>query len=272
MSNAPSATSAETLLLEGPDAGLFAHSQFSSDVLALVPGRWQFSAWLDAQGRVRALFHLARLGPEKWLVLLRGGSATVMQQDLQRYVFRLEVSLRSGGTWLFSTGPNQLPLHEVREEDGDVMLGCGDHVLVLGAEQRGADAWRPQQLRAGWPWLPDAALGALLAPALSLHRLGAVALDKGCYPGQEIVARVHYRGGNKRRLCRVELSQHVAAGTSMKGPLDAGTLQLLQVIRGDTGTEALAVCPESLLDDPATLSSLAFDGNIHATLQASFPA
>src|SRR6185312_11690713 len=50
---------------------------------------------------------------------------------------------------------------------------------------------RRAQILLGWPWLPASALDVLLPPALSLHRLQAVAIDKGCYPGQEIVARLH---------------------------------------------------------------------------------
>ena len=69
---------AETLLIEGPDALAFAHAQFSSNVQSLAIGAWQFSAWLNAQGRVRALFHLARLDEQRLLLLLRGGEAAAL--------------------------------------------------------------------------------------------------------------------------------------------------------------------------------------------------
>ncbi len=98
---------AETLLLEGPDAGAFAHAQFSSKVDGLAVGRWQFSAWLDAKGRVRALFHLARLEPQRYLLLLRGGDAAAMVEALQRFVFRSRVRLTALPVRSLGTGPMQ---------------------------------------------------------------------------------------------------------------------------------------------------------------------
>jgi folate-binding protein YgfZ len=58
-------------------------------------------------------------------------------------------------------------------------------------------------------------LNSLLPPALSLEQLPAIAFDKGCYPGQEMVARLHYRGGHKRHLHRAEVPAHVSAGTAV---------------------------------------------------------
>jgi folate-binding Fe-S cluster repair protein YgfZ len=84
----PTPYPAETLLIEGPDAIAFAQAQFSSKVSSLATGHWQFSAWLDPQGRVRALFHLARLADDRLLLLLRGGSAAAVVDALQRFVFR----------------------------------------------------------------------------------------------------------------------------------------------------------------------------------------
>lgn len=272
MSSASPAPLAETLLLEGPDAGRFAHSQFSSDVLALPVGQWQFSAWLSAQGRVLALFHLARLGADRWLLLLRGGSAETLRGELQRYVFRLKLTLSVDRSHTLSSRVSDMPMHELLEEDGEIKMGCGDHLLTLSSASQGEDSWRIRQIDAGWPWLPDVARGEFLPPALSLHRIGAVALDKGCYPGQEIVARLHYRGGNKRRLCRVELSQGVPSGTRLTQPVDAQSLQLLEVVINDGKAQALAVCDESLLREPQALSSLAFDGDVRADLKESFPA
>src|SRR5690242_7368892 len=87
----PSTYPAELVALEGPDAIAFAQSQFSSNLASLADGCWQFSAWLDAQGRVRALFHLIRLNGQRLQLLLRGGQAQALAGELQRYVFRAKV-------------------------------------------------------------------------------------------------------------------------------------------------------------------------------------
>lgn len=211
----PTSFSAQTLLLEGPDALAFAHAQFSSDVAALAVGRWQFSAWLDAQGRVRALFHLARLDEQRLLLLLRGGEAEALRAALQRYVFRMQLAVRISPWHAIVTGA-ATPMGVAQLGDDGVSLGCGDHALHLRIDDNDDDHWQTLQQSSGWPWLPASTLGTLLPPALSLHRLHAVAVDKGCYPGQEIVSRLHWRGGHKRQLCTTTFDVPMVPGTSLR--------------------------------------------------------
>ena len=253
----PTSRHAETLLIEGPDALAFAHAQFSSNVQSLAVGAWQFSAWLNAQGRVRALFHLARLDEQRLLLLLRGGEAAALGEALRRYVFRSRLTLQASPWRALATGA-ALPLHVVHAETGGIALGCGAHSLRLTAGGEGDTAWQPLQLQLGWPWLPASALDALLPPALSLHRLQAVAIDKGCYPGQEIVARLHWRGGHKRHLCSVRLARNATPGETLRRDgNDIG--MLLDVVDDDSGIDALAVLNDDATPDipPTTEESAA---------------
>ncbi|MFI4958920.1 MAG: folate-binding protein, partial [Lysobacterales bacterium] len=142
---------AETLLIDGPDAMAFAHAQFSSNVNSLATGQWQFSAWLDPQGRVRALFHLARLADDRYLVLLRGGGAAAMVEALRRFVFRSKLNLTALPPRVLTTGP-AMSLHAISDHNNTISLGCGTHSLQITAADIGDDAWRLPQLRAGWPW------------------------------------------------------------------------------------------------------------------------
>lgn len=239
----PTLQTAQAVLMEGPDALAFAQSQFSSQVTALTNHRWQFSSWLDAQGRVRNLFHLARLDDERLLLILRGGDAEVFIDALRRFVFRSRVKLSIAKGSL--AGDAAFPLHNVDVRDDVIRIGCGSHAMLFGANVGSDDAWQLEQLREGWPWLPDAALNELLPPALSLHRLGAVAIDKGCYPGQEIVARLHYRGGNKRHLHHVALSKPVDDGVLLQRE-NSEFVRLLSVIAHSERIEALAVISDDV--------------------------
>jgi folate-binding protein YgfZ len=250
----PTSYPAETLLIEGPDAMAFAHAQFSSNVNSLAVGQWQFSAWLDPQGRVRALFHLARLADDRYLVLLRGGSATAMVEALQRFVFRSKLSITALPSRALTTGPS-MPLHAISDDAEILSLGCDTHSLQITTADIGDDAWRLPQLRAGWPWLPTQTLNELLPAALSLQRLQAVAIDKGCYPGQEIVARLHYRGGHKRHLHSVTLSQAANAGDVLRHD-DREVGCVLDVLTTHDGIAALVV----LTDDAA---AQARDGHLN---------
>ncbi|MBW8075408.1 MAG: hypothetical protein GJU74_08510 [Metallibacterium scheffleri] len=116
----------------------------------------------------------------------------------------LEEALRPRGAILRAAAA--LPLYTCAgaAPGNPIAFGMGTHAWSIGASGAavagGADAaWRCE-IDTGWPWLPDTALDALMPPALGLEHLGAVSFDKGCYPGQEIAARLHYRGGNKRHL------------------------------------------------------------------------
>lgn len=250
--------SAQTVLLEGDDAPAFAQAQFSSNVRDLLDGHWQFSAWLDARGRVRFFFHLARLSDQRLLLLLRGGDAAAMTAALQPYVFRSRVRISACPPSALGTGA-ALPLHAVRQQgdaslasaastDGTLVFGCDTHSLVIGNAVAADDTWRLPQIRTCWPWLPDGVLDQWLPPALGLDRLGATALDKGCYPGQELVARLHYRGGYKRHLHHVQLSRPLPPGTALRQG-EHEPVQLLDVVPCGTGAEALAIVPQNLRGD-----------------------
>lgn len=239
-----SAYPAETLLLEGVDAIAFAQAQLSSRIDDIPNGQWRFSAWLDAKGRVIALFHVARLADDRLLLLLRGGRAQDIAASLQRFVFRSKVKIVAQSARALSRGAN-LPMHAVESDDTRVVFGCDTHSLVVGETNN--DGWHLPQLHMGWPWLPDDALGELLPPMISLHHLHAVAIDKGCYPGQEIVARLHYRGGNKRHMHSVVLSRQVVAGSVWRDG-EREVLRVLDVVEHDGAFEALAVIADDAIE------------------------
>ena len=256
----PTNDTAQLVHIDGPDAIAFAQAQFSSNVLALPNGQWQFSAWLDAQGRVRVLFHLARLADERLRLLLRGGDAEPMVDALRRYVFRSRVTLTASTAQYIATGA-ALPAHIVDVHGDIVQLGCGTHSLRINNETPDND-WRYQQITQGWPWLPLDALNEVLPPALSLHRLGGVSIDKGCYPGQEIVARMHYRGAHKRHLHRVTLSRHVEAGTVLRRN-EREFVRLLDVMPQQNSAEALAIIADEIASDMAQHKEISSDDGIY---------
>lgn len=253
---------AETLLIEGPDALAFAQAQFSSNVQSLAVGAWQFSAWLNAQGRVRALFHLARLDEQRLLLLLRGGDAAALGEALRRYVFRSRLTLHAS-PWRTLGTASAMPLHSMRIESDGIVLGCGTHGLRLADGEAGDETWRSLQLQLGWPWLPVSALDALLPSALSLHRLQAVAIDKGCYPGQEIVARLHWRGGHKRHLCKLRISHGASPGDVLHHDgKEVGVL--LNIVDDDDENDALATLNDDAASENTTMQ---LDGGLALRVQ-----
>ncbi len=236
---------ADCITIEGPDARAFAQTQFSGDVERLGPMQWQWNAWLTPQGRVQALMQLVDAGEGRLLALLRGGDVEAVRTALARYLLRSKATLgachftvRAGGAQAMGS------LHR----DGDaLLLGLGPRSLRLEAPQSqpaidaaARDTWRLHDIRAGWPTLPRDGQARFLPQALGLERLGAICFRKGCYPGQEIAARLHFRGGHKSRLCHLQGSAALAPGTfrGQDGRVEATVLDAVT----DTGTcDALAI-------------------------------
>ena len=212
----PSRTT-RSITLTGPDAASFANAQFSSDVLALAPGRWQWSGWLDHKGRVRALLQVARPDDERFVVMPRGGDSEAIANDLRRFVFRSKVKIVVSDVLHTSDGDALDDAHASEDASGAISFGEGDASLrYSNATHATADAWHARHIEKGYAWLPDATIDTLLPPALSMERLSAVSFTKGCFPGQEIAARLHHLGGHKKHLHVVASERALVEGDSLR--------------------------------------------------------
>lgn len=244
--------------LAGADALAFAQAQFSSDVAALPEGAWHWSAWLDAQGRVRYLFALLHPQPGQLLAWLPRGLATDMARELTRFVFRAKVAIRTiEDAHLFESEPiDSAPGKLVSQRNGWAIEipGAPTRVALLatGGTSAEADAlqfgrWRLADVHAGLPWIDSATAGQFTPQALGLDILGAISLGKGCYPGQEVVARLHYRGGNKRGCFKVKVDDPVApipGARVLSSPDGAPMGSILHAAHSDQEhCHALAVLP-----------------------------
>ena len=214
------------LALDGPDAVRFAHAQFMSDVAGLADGHWQWSGWLTPKGRVVALFALLRFDSRSLWLLLPDVDPAALRDGLQRFVFRSKVTLTVRGD-LHVAGGFIRPSRASRSQlsnDGHVELDFGTSDLprtlriadALGASDGDAvPRWKAGDLRHGLPRLDASQAGEWTPQQLSLERLQAFSVKKGCYPGQEIVARTHFLGQAKRGLVLFEAEHDVAPGTEI---------------------------------------------------------
>jgi len=216
--------------LTGRDAVAFAQAQFMNDVDAITSGQWQWNGWLTPKGRVIALFALLRIDAETvWLLLPDADPATLVAA-LQRFVFRSKVTLVVSGDLRVSgafaapdvaVGPrlagNPLDAVEldVGGEGGVRRLRIGVHAA---AESKTLLArWLAFDLRHGLPRLPAAQREQWTPQQLSLQRLHGFSVKKGCYPGQEIVARTHFLGKAKRGLALLDAGSPITVGAEVIG-------------------------------------------------------
>ncbi len=217
------------LRIYGEEAQGFLHNLFSSDVNALTPQKAEYSSFNTAKGRALATFLIWRTGTEFFLQLPQSLLAPI-RKKLSMYVLRAKVKIEDASdiVCLGVSGANaatllqqhfpalpQTPLDVVPHDDaGLIRLGADrfqivttpQHAAALwqklgaGARPAGSPCWDWLDIRAGIPWILPQTQEAFVPQMVNLDLTGAVNFKKGCYPGQEVVARMHYLGKPKRRM------------------------------------------------------------------------
>jgi hypothetical protein len=278
MSHNPQAASAQefhlpghtVLSIKGRDALAFAQAQFMNDVAALPDGQWHWNGWLTPKGRVIALFALLKLDAETLWLLLPDAGADDLAAKLQRYVFRSKVVLAARDE-LHAAGrfsaPAQASGARFAAIDDAIELDFGGaggpRSVRIGSAAAAVDTeavaqWCRSDLEHGLPRLRDDQVETWTPQQLSLDRLRAFSVKKGCYPGQEIVARTHFLGQVKRGLMRLqgtgvgELDEVMAGEPAGSGISTVRPIGQLICAEGDEG---LAVMPLDAGDGPFSTAS-----------------
>jgi tRNA-modifying protein YgfZ len=257
------------LRFSGSDAIAFLQGQVSNDTRRLADGVPLLAAYSSAQGRVLAVLHLLPHSSGVMAILPRELALPTLER-LRKFVLRAKVKIEDvGGRYSVSGAhdasalePGNLPaggaLYAEREEvavarvaDGAQSASPRYWVLrprEIESQVRDGDAgdgaglaWRLADIRAGMPQVYAATSEQFVAQMLNLDRLDAISFTKGCYTGQEIIARTQHLGRIKRRLSRLALP---SGSWSIGRPLrlaDGRTGRLTEVVPVGAGFEALAV-------------------------------
>lgn len=222
---------------EGPDAADFLHGQLSQDVSHLGPDQARLAAYCSAKGRMQASAIVLRPQPDQVCLLTDAGVLPGWLKRLRMFVLRSKVQLSEGGVeaWGLSGEQARVALGDAAESApwrsqvhaGGQLLRLPDvmHVprwLWIGpADSAGwlsplptltAQAWLCLEVLSGVPRITPETLDQFVPQMVNFELVGGVNFQKGCYPGQEIVARSQYRGTVKRRLFLAWVdSEHVEA-------------------------------------------------------------
>lgn len=174
----------------GADAASFLHAQLTCRVDDLAPGPARLGAWCNAKGRVRAIFAVARLGDDIYLRLPASLVPLVLPR-LKMFVLRSQLELAEIGSGLEEAEEFAcaLALFDDRDEHAEVLAGV--------------------------PEIYPATYELFLPQMLNLDQLGAIDFKKGCYPGQEIVARTQHLGQIKRRMFLADSAGNPEPGTAV---------------------------------------------------------
>lgn len=256
--------------IDGPDAASFLQGQTTCDIRQITLEQSSIGAFCNAQGRVIAIFRIWRK-ESGYRLQLPSELLPALQQRLQRYVMRSAVSIQENrdiGVFGLAPGASRIPLplpgeaNAVCCEDNLTVIripSAIERFLVLGpsskikeewlglvqkhdSKEYSESWWQRLDVQDGLPSITQATSEAFLPQMLNLDLAGGLSFDKGCYTGQEVIARAHYRGTVKRRLYRA-----IAATPSalMPGDLlmddDEAIAQIVMTVPTNEGQSLLAV-------------------------------
>jgi folate-binding protein YgfZ len=268
------------LAVTGADAATFLQGQLTSDVAALAPESWQLSAWCTPKGRVLATFTLRRIAADHFELLLPRLLLESVQRRLGLFVLRAKVALTDatdatvrigiGGPAAAAcaaalagtapAGPRFAPIEggALAALPGGRFLACVEPTQAahlwdrLGtARAAGFPCWRWLTIQAGVPVILPATQDRFIPQMLNLDALGGVSFQKGCYTGQEIVARTQYLGRLKERLALAHTPVGPAPGARLYaaafGDQPCGTV-VNAGAAPDGGTDLLLVAQVAALE------------------------
>ena len=236
------------LSVTGSDARAFLHAQLTNNIETLDAGRWALAGWCSAKGRLLASFIVVPSSDGFLLQLSRDLAAPVAKR-LSLFVLRSKVKVADEsdawaqfGVWDADPHPTDVQWsgNRARVRMGDrrflELVPVAEATDAVNADEAG---WALDEIRAGRPLITAATQDQFVPQMVNFEKIGGVDFQKGCYPGQEIVARAQYRGQVKRRMVR----QKAPAGTDLRPGQDFEGGTVVDVAPAENGSEFLTVVP-----------------------------
>lgn len=264
------------LRFSGLDATAFLHGQLTCDVQGLKTASSTYGGYCTPKGRLLATFLLWREN-DGYQMLLPSSIAEPLRKRLSMYILRAKVKaedITATVACIGITGTDaasalagfggQAPerLHDVRIEGAVTAIRLpGDRFLVIkvgDASNLTANngAWHAADIACGIPFIVPATQEEFVPQMVNLDLIGALSYTKGCYPGQEIVARTHYLGRLKQRMYRAsvaaaatgdklyceELGDQAAGMIVAAAPVDDGSQEVLAVLQTANAVTTIYHC------------------------------
>ena len=281
------------IVISGADAVNFMQGQFTTNVNLVSSAQGQLSAWCSPKGRVLAIFTLVKQA-QRYLLMLAAELSPTISQRLKHYVLRSRVEIEdlTEGEPICIGCQGQSTVEILERECGGApakpygvfhaasgvtivrtfasaprfeILGSArelSHLWIALSESArvvGNPAWSVSDILAGVPQVYRDTADEYLPQMLNLELIGSVDFDKGCYAGQEIVARAHYRGKIKRRMYLGDIKSATAPsrGTRLVSSESNGEQALGHIVRAErrseTACSALVVVSIDAAEQPIYL-------------------
>ena len=253
------------IAVSGKDTAIFLHAQLTSDITQLKDDTWHWSAFLTAQGRVRSIIAVYRRTEESFFLISPGVENLFLFEQLRSVVIRRKVQLtpidpqRILGC--FCT-PHHARQQLTTQNSAGIVLDFGaahyvrslcilsEPVSLPMIVTPDAHIWKRIDFVLGLPHLTSSESEKWTTHQLRLDRLKAFSTRKGCYPGQEIVSRLHYLGQSKRQMVLL----HAPSGAEMPSDVYSQEHAKLGTVIAIAETVVLAMLPVDVKETRLTLS------------------
>jgi folate-binding protein YgfZ len=257
--------------VSGADVVRFLQGQLSNDVTLLTPEHSLVAGLHNPQGRVIAILRLLYVQSDAVLMLLPRELVTLVLERLRRFVLRAKVRLtdatsewrvlgliggndtapaglklpRSAGAQLHDE--SQLSVCVAEMPPRWIVLAPAASPALPGFAIAQSSEWMRLDVAAGIPQVYAQTSELFVAQMLNLDVVDGISFDKGCYTGQEVIARAHYRGRVKRRMQRFRTSEPAALTPGEAGQLaDGRSVRIVEAAALEDGRcDFLAVAPVS---------------------------
>lgn len=276
--------------ITGEDAAHFLQGQLTCNVNELNEGNSFFAAFCNAKGRALTTLLIFRQGDE-FLLILPVALREKVQKKLQMYVLRSKVQLHDATDELCITGLSlskeqaskaDFPVENFARKDNFIKLPDSRYLIIdnpensikhwnfwrdNGIEPQGSKLWHYLDISSGIAWLNEDSSEEYIPQMLNIDKLGGISFNKGCYTGQEVIARTHYLGKAKRAMFVFECTADIdiggnnvvdEQGETVGKVIDTasfGDMQRLLVVMQTAASESASLKLGNASQNPITLHS-----------------
>jgi tRNA-modifying protein YgfZ len=237
---------------QGPDAAAFLHGQLSQDIKNLAENEARLAAYCSAKGRMLASFVVLHPAPDTYWLLVNKDVLPAVLKRLSMFVMRSKLKLTDATADLHICGAMRLADAGAEAASADQAMAVtvtpaaapegwpsvvcemppvqgvlrslviGPMAEPLPAHEPAQTAWRWLEVMAGVPQIEPATVEQFVPQMVNFELIGGVNFKKGCYPGQEVVARSQYRGTTKRRAFVLLTDADAPPGTELFSSVEPG--------------------------------------------------
>lgn len=291
------------LIMQGPDSAKFMQGQLTCNTATQTETQARFGGHCTPKGRLVANFYLTKTAADSFLFFVPQGCAAQLLKSLSKYIVFSKAKLRDAATEVtrfgvsgeqaFAALQQQLPelrnerlasasnetLYALCVEPNRFLVavaceqadGWSQQLMAQGAITANSDAWLAADIQAGFGFVAAETIEEFIPQMLNMQLIDGVSFNKGCYTGQEIVARMQYRGTLKKAMYLVTGTGSAPAANSEIFQAERMVGNIVNSVTSAEGWQALAVINIDASEQDLTIDSQAIAVNSEQPYRLNSP-